>query len=259
MSDRPESARSAVAAGPAASPAPPSAGLTLGGVGDVADLAAFCARVLRLDPRGLVRLRGAADRTTAYSRLPLDVLVSRTVHSVQPGTDRTYAAHDLLAALDRALPMETGTITVAAPAHRDTEWRGMLPLATGWRRLEVIPAAAIERTVRAGMAAFESARGGPGATVVGEALLDHEALRVDDGDRTVILPLRVLHAAWRMGFLGAPAKAGDPPRAGDPDCGVSVAGGWVRLAAPYGSVYHRRTPALALGARRPSAPTLGAC
>jgi hypothetical protein len=216
-------------------PLPPpgrqAAGLRSGA--DVADLAAFCTRVLRLDPGALVRLRQSADRLTAFNRLPLEVLVSRTVHSGRPGTaDSTVAAADLLAAL------EGGGGEPGPP--RDAEWRGTLPPTAGWRRLDVVPVAAIDDAVRAGMAAFDSVRGRPDATAVGASLLDHEALTVSGGGQRVVLPLRVLHAAWRMGFLGA-----EPWRSGA-GCAVSVAGGWARLAAPHGSAYHRTAPGLSL-------------
>ena len=202
----------------------------LRGPADVADLAAFCARVLRLDPHGLVRLRQAEDRLAAYSRV-LEVLVSRTVHSGQPGRlDRTLSAAELLATLEGG----------AEAQPRDNEWRGTLPPATGWRRLDVVPVAAIHAAVRAGMATFEAVRSRPDASAVGESLLEHEALTVTGGDQRAVLPLRVLAAAWRMGFLGAePAQAGT-------GCAVSVAGSWARLAAPNGSAYHRTTPGIAL-------------
>ena len=198
---------------------------------DVADLAAFCARLMRFDPQGLVRMRRVADRLTAYSRLPLEVLVSRTVHSGQSTTvDTTLSAADLLATLEGGDP--------ARP--RDADWRGTLPPVAGWRRLDVVPVTAIDDAVRAGMAAFDAVRGRPDASAVGESLLDHEALTVSDGGHSAVLPLRVLHAAWRMGFFGA-----DPRNAGG-ECAVSVAGGWARLAAPHGSAYHRTAPGLSL-------------
>jgi len=211
-------------------PRPVAAGLRA--AADVADLAAFCSRVVRLDPGGLVRLRQSGDRLTAYSRLPLEVLVSRTVHSGQPGTaDRTVSVADLLACL------EGGGVP---PRPRDAEWRGSLPPGAGWRRLDLVPVTAIHDLVRAGMAAFDAVRGRPDAGAVGESLLDHEALTVSDRDQQVVLPLRVLHAAWRMGFLGP-----DPQHSGG-GCAVSTAGGWARLAAPHGSAYHRAAPGLTL-------------
>jgi hypothetical protein len=171
----------------------------------------------------------------------------------------------------------------------------------------------VRQLVRAGGQTLRAA--GPTAPAGGEGLLDHAALTVTGAGRTVVLPLRVLSAAWKMGFLGpesgapeAPAGGdvlggiaagpagggpGAPPAGGDvlggiaagpegggpaappagsevpggiaagPEDGrntrpaarpvpagpeqvvvVSAAGGWARLAAPYGSAYHRVTPEL---------------
>jgi hypothetical protein len=212
-------------------PLPDRVAVGLRGQADVADLAAFCSRVLRLDPHGLVRLRQAEDRLTAYSWV-LDVLVSRTVHRGQPGRlDRTLSAAELLATLEGS----------AEAPPRDAEWRGTLPPTVGWRRLDVVPVLAIQDAVRAGMAAFEAVRDRPDAAAVGESLLEHKALTVSGGDQRAVLPMRVLLAAWRMGFLGA-----EPPPV-DAGCAVSVAGSWARLAAPHGSAYHRTAPGLALG------------
>lgn len=239
--------------------APPGGGSVwvLRSPADLGDLAAFCARVRSLDAAGLVRLRQAAARLTAYSLLPLGVLVSRTVHTAEPGEfDRTVAAGDLLALLehegdvDRAIFAGGGSAgggsagaafvdAVGGGRARDGEWRGTLPPAAGWRRVDAVPVPAIEAAVRAGLAAFESVRGRPDASAVGESLLDHEALTVSSEDERVVLPLRVLQAAWRMGFLGA-----QPQAAGD--CVVSAAGRWVRLAAPHGSAYHQTTIGLTL-------------
>jgi hypothetical protein len=242
------------------------AGWALRSGADLADLAAFCTRVRLLDPDGLIRLRQSGERLTAYSLLPLGVLVSRTVRPAeQRDGDRTVTAADLLATLesgppagpdpghalgrsaagsgtgDRAGPGADGdAVGLGLPRSRDGDWRGTLPPASGWRRLDSVPVAAIAATVRAGLAAFESVRGRVDAAAVGESLLDHEALTVSSGDDHVVLPLRVLHAAWRMGFLGA------DPRPEDGDCAVSAAGRWIRLAAPHGSAYHQASIGLAI-------------
>jgi hypothetical protein len=76
----------------------------------------------------------------------------------------------------------------------------------------------------------------------GDALLYQDALTVSGAGRTVVLPLRVLSAAWRMGFLGPET---DLP-AERQVVAVSASGGWARLAAAYGSAYHRVAPSLGL-------------
>jgi hypothetical protein len=236
------------------------------GEAEMVDLGALCARVLRLDPNGLLRLRMVVERVTVYSMLPLDVLASLTVRSRQPSAgDRTVSAADLLGVIESAMSdacragssdacragssdgpepdRSARVLALSAAATRDGAWRGTLPPTTGWSRLDLVPVTAIAAVVRAGKTAFEPARGRPDAAVIGDTLLDHEALQVSDGERTVRLPLRVLYAAWRMGFLGA-----DPARSGG-HCAVSTAGGWTRLAAPHGSVYHQHRLGLSVTTR----------
>ena len=221
--------------------------LRLAGAADGGDLAAFLVRAVALDPAVLVRLRASAPlpvpadagggRVTAYARLPFGVPVSRTVGgSVEPG-DVTVAAADLLPLLD-------GGAEVVLPGRRDAEWRSGLPPAAGWVRLDEVPAEVVRSLVRAGAAALRAVPAGAAASA-GESLLDHESLTVSGAGRKATVPLRVLTALARMGFLGDPAG---PAAAGS--VVVSVApGGWVRLAAAYGSAYQRAAPVLGLRPR----------
>ena len=209
---------------------------------DAGDLAAFLSRGVRLDPAILVRLRTGDRRLTAYLRLPFGVLVSRSAGAEAAPRDVTVAAADLLAAMDRVAAGDP----VALPPSKDTAWRGALPPAAGWQRLDTVPAAVVREIVRAGGEALRAA--GPAGGGAGEALLYQDALTVTGAGRTVALPLRVLSAAWRMGFLGP--EAGRAPQAAAPGSGtvqivlISAVGGWARLAAPYGSAYHRSGPQL---------------
>jgi hypothetical protein len=229
---------------------------------DAADLAVFLSRAVTLDPAALVRLRSVGDRVAGYLVLPFGVLVSRSAAGRVAPADITVGAADLLAALDR-VPVGS---PIGLPPRRDADWRGALPPAADWQRLDSVPAAVVRQLVRAG---GETLRATGAAGTGGEGLLGHEALTVSGAGRTVVLPLRVLSAAWRMGFLGpevAPegAPAGDAvgPIAGAGPTGerirpaggrqpgpgqvvvVSAVGAWARLAAPYGSAYHRVTPEL---------------
>jgi hypothetical protein len=208
-------------------------GLRPDGPAERGDLASFLGRAAGLDPAAVVRLRGACDRVTAYVRLPFGVLVSRTVGGSAEPADVTVGAAELLAALDGAGP-------VGWPSRRDVEFRAALPPAGGWVALDSVPGDVVRALVRAGRDALRAVPAGS-AAAAGESLLDHESLTVSGAGRTAVLPLRVVGALTRMGFLG-----GDP--AADAVV-VSASGGWTRLAAPFGSAYHHTAPALGLTLR----------
>lgn len=208
-------------------------GLRPDGPAELGDLASFLGRAVGLDPAAVVRLRGSGDRVTAYVRLPFGVLVSRTVGGSAEPADVTVGAADLLAALDAG-----GSI--GWPSRRDVEFRAALPPAGGWVPLDSVPGDVIRALVRAGRDALRAVPDGS-AAAAGESLLDHESLTVSGAGRTAVLPLRVVSALTRMGFLG-----GDP--AADAVV-VSATSGWTRLAAPFGSAYQHTVPALGLSPR----------
>lgn len=215
--------------------------LRLAGPADAGDLAAFLGRMARLDPAALVRLRavGGAGAVTAYARLPFGVLVSRSARAEEAPPDATVGAAALLAVVE----VIGADRLVALPSRQDTAWRGQLPPAGGWQQLDRVPVDVVARLVRAGAATLK-AIGGQGNAGLSESLLDHEALTVTGADRTAVLPLRVLSAAWRMGFLGDIAPGGT-----DGTVVVSASGNWVRLAAPFGSAYHQTSKGLFVSPR----------
>jgi hypothetical protein len=225
-------------------------GLRLVRPADGSDLGSFLSRVVTLDAATLVRLRADGGRVTAYVRLPFGVLVSRTVDGDAEPADVTVAVADLLAAVDpspgRSVPAEASPAAPAAPAaaapwptRRDLQWRAALPPGAGWQRLDQVPGDVLRALVRAGREALRAVPAGAPASA-GESLLDHESLTVSGAGRTAVLPLRVIGALTRMGFLGD---------GGSDAVVVSASGGWVRLAGPYGSAYHHETSGLGLSIR----------
>lgn len=200
----------------------------------VAGIAPLARRVAALDPRGLLRLRLGGTVAAAYAWLPFGVLVGRTVR-VDPaamGIECVVRAHELISWLDG---------DDAPPRRRDTDWRGALPPAIGWRRVETVPAGVVRDVVRKGAATFRQAaarEGAPGAqprAEVADAVLDSVVLSATEGDLHAEITLRAMSALTRMGFL---------PRGSY--VAVDVCGRWSRLAAEYGSVYAER-PGMALG------------
>jgi hypothetical protein len=203
------------------------------------DAGAFVARVARLDRQALVRIvpvpGGAGVRL--WARLPYDVLAGRSVAtSADDGSgeleDATVGAADLLDALTGA--RGAGSTTLALPARQDAAWRGWLPADSGWQVVERVPGEVIRSLVSAGQSTVRSALD---PTRAGEAVLDHESLTVTDGEVSLAVPYRLLHAAVQMGFVGGDQSGTSPADVVE----VAVTPAWVRLAGVYGTVYRRRT------------------
>ncbi|MGC9669260.1 hypothetical protein ACNTMW_22210 [Planosporangium sp. 12N6] len=195
----------------------------------VADTGAYLARLVRLDPAALVRLRPAGDGTVAlWARLPFEVLVTRQVRAGL-ADDVTVRAADLLRTLDAGADR--------LPPRCDAQWRWPLPPAVS-RLVERLPAtevhrvgAAAETTLRAAVAGGVRGRA-VGERVLRDALLDHVPVVVltDDGTR-VEVPQRLVQAVVRMGFAGPPGAGGEVQ--------VRVAGGWVGLGGEFGTGWYR--------------------
>ncbi|MFE9656785.1 hypothetical protein [Micromonospora sp. NPDC006431] len=210
----------------------PTAGHGLDGV---ADAGAFLARLIRLDPATLVRLRPVpgVGRTALWARLPWGVLVVRTVTGTAPG-DVTVAAGELLAELSAG--------GAALPRRRDDGWRWPLPPPAS-RAVESLPAEDVRRIAAAAAGTLrEAATHGVAGRAVGEralrdALLDHVAVVVtpdDAPDAPVEVPQRLVQGLVRMGFVGTG------------DIRVRVAGRWVGLVGPYGAAWSRKVAELGL-------------
>ncbi|GAA3393551.1 hypothetical protein [Cryptosporangium minutisporangium] len=195
------------------------------------DLGVFLGRVVRLDSGALVRLRpSGTEYLTFWTQLPFDVLAARTVPGTWPD-DVTVAAAALLDATSLAPVGAGGAATLELPPRCDAAWRGSLPPERGWQPLDTVPADVVRRLITAGEQAFRAA----GSRAAGEALLDHETLRVrgeEAGAPETAVPFRLLMALARMAFLG------------EQPVSVAVAGPWLRLTATHGTVYRRRATAL---------------
>jgi hypothetical protein len=193
---------------------------------DLVEVAPLLRRAISLDRSALTRIRGAGDRVSALVRLPFGVLAARTVvvDGPLPDIDTTVRADDLVAWLDgdRAEP----------PDARDAQWRSGLPPTSGWQRIDTVPDTDVRSLVRSGAQALHDAaerEGVPGAqprAEVADALLDSVVVTVSNGTRSAEITLRTLSALTRLGFLPEGSHIA-----------VDIAGRWIRVAAPYGSVY----------------------
>ncbi len=190
--------------------------------------APFLARLTRLDPGALVRLRGAGpDAVALWGRVPWGVLVTRQV----PGPaveDTTVSA----AALLRMLTESDGPL----PPPRDADWRWPLPPGEG-SAVETLPAATVQRLGTAAAETVRAGRGRLGDRMLRDAVLDHVAVVVSTGDREVPVRQGMIQAVLRMGFMSTD---------GHGRITVRIAGGWVGLAAEHGSVWLQIAPSLTI-------------
>jgi hypothetical protein len=201
-------------------------------LGSPADAGAFLARIVRLDPAALVRLRPYGEGTVAlWTWLTIGALAVRVV----PGTAPADAVVAAAALLDAPLGTD-GTL----PPRRDNEWRGPLP-GGGFRRLDELPADVVAGLAAAGGRTFREAAAGrsrSGARAVTDAVLDHVAVAVTGpGGETADVPQRAIQALSSLGFVGA-----DPVP-------VDVTTAWLRLVGTYGAVHLRRGTGLDVLAR----------
>lgn len=211
---------------------------TAHGLSGVSDAGAYLARLTRLDPAALVRLRsgGAAEpgRTALWAKLPWDVLVTREVAGAGPG-DVTVSGAELL----RALAAGDDTL----PSRRDAQWRWPLPPTPG-TVVETVATAELTRLAGAAagtlreVTAVGLAGRAVGQRAVRDALLDHVALVVTPpSGGPVEVPQRLVQGVLRMGFLG-------PADVDGPHARVRVSGRWVGLSAPYGVAWLQRVKEL---------------
>jgi hypothetical protein len=204
------------------------------------DADAFLVRLLRLDPRAVVRLRPTGDgEGRLWARLPFGVVVARAVPTTVH-TDITVDAGELLAWLRDGDRPE--------PVARDPDWRWSLPPSDG-RTVEEVPVAEVARVAAAAARTLRSAAtAGVGGRAVGEravrdALLDHVPIVVTGpGGERVDVSQRLVQAVVRMGFL-PPVRPGDPAVGHPTSKRVDVVtvrrvGTWVGLAAAYGSAWY---------------------
>jgi hypothetical protein len=206
-------------------------GLTVAGGLDPDDVGPFLARLVRLDPGALVRLRPAAPGAVAlWGRVPWGVLVTRTV----PGpdltdlTDTTVGATALLTSL-------THSDGEPLPA-RDREWRWGLPPGPG-RTVETLPAAHLRRLGAAAAETLRAARGRTGERMLRDALLDHVPIVVTADDLKIHIRQGLVQALLRMAFVNTD---------GSGEVTVRVSGTWVGLGARYGAAWLQNGPSLAV-------------
>ncbi|MBW1601148.1 hypothetical protein JJV70_03320 [Streptomyces sp. JJ66] len=194
--------------------------------GEAVRVAAFLERLLRWEKNAAVRIQAAGGVAAVFARpARFEVLAVRTARLAEAdaGTelDVTVAAGELLELLDEKAASLRVPAAVTGPP-----WAGVMPPRRGWERLGELPPDAVRTVAAAAVGEFrERAEELPEAERTRQRL---DALAEEIWSRPLGrtgLPLRAVHAAHALGFLGGPEPLG-----------LLAAGPWLRLSTPHGSV-----------------------
>lgn len=167
------------------------------------------------------------DSVDVYVQTPFDCVASRRVN----GTASRDGAVVSLADLDAALARGESEI---GPA-RDHDWIGALPPKTGFQQREIVPVHVVRDLANEGRRLAKQFSGplGPPKSLLNQAVLTVEA-EPETGQSAVEIPMRMIFTCTSLGLIPGPGAPAEIPR----HLRISTAGRWVRMDAPFGSVYH---------------------
>ncbi|QMV84756.1 hypothetical protein HW450_10480 [Corynebacterium hindlerae] len=176
-------------------------------------------RAVALDARALVRVQplagGALD---VFVTTPFEVLASRRVLGEVSG-DAVFLAQQLI----------DGQLSPSPVAA----WPGALPPATGFVELDVLPVDVVHELAEQGRALARQFSGPLGPP---KSLLDQRVLRVEGDGGIAEVSMRAIFTCTSLGLIPGIATHPDLPR----HLRVASKGRWVRIDAPFGSVYESR-------------------
>ena len=205
-------------------------------------LRALLARATGLDASASVRLRQHdSDQTEVFVTTPFEVVASRRVDGVVGRDGAVVSAQALLDALHTSPdPEVTGSPVVLklGPA-RDPSWPGALPPADGFREIDSLPVSVVRELADQGQQLARQFSGpmGPPSSLLNQPVITVESTPDDQSGsaaQKVEIPMRMIFACTNLGLIPGFAAPMDVPR----HLRVAGQGRWVRLDAPFGSVYH---------------------
>lgn len=185
-------------------------------------LQSLIGRSVDLDASASVRFRQLGEWVDVFVTTPFQVVASRRIQGTASRDGAVVSAMELLDAL------RDNSETIG-PA-RDPNWPGALPPAEGFALVDNIPVDVVRELADKGQALARQFSGplGPPAS-----LLDQVVLTVEGEAGTAEITMRMIFACTSLGLIPGFAAPLDIPR----HLRVSVTGRWVRLDAPFGTVY----------------------
>lgn len=203
-------------------------------------LQALLGRALGLDANASVRLRALDEGSVdVFVTTPFEVVACRRIKGRPSRDGAVVTAQVLFDALSAHTAAESsGGAPIPLRAElgpaRDPSWPGALPPASGFELVDNIPVDVVRNLADQGQALARQFSGpmGPPAS-----LLNQTVVTVDNESGTQAeIPMRMIFACTSLGLIPGFAAAMDIPR----HLRVSAKGRWVRLDAPFGTVYRSR-------------------
>ena len=165
-----------------------------------------------------------APAVDVFVTTPFDCLAARRIEGEVSRDGAVVAAGDLLSALQEG--------RAAIGAARDANWPGALPPREGFAARDEVPVSVARQLADKGR---ELARQFSGPAGPPKSLLDSPVLTVDaESERPVEVPMRMIFTCTALGLIPGFAAPIDVPR----HLRIATAGRWVRMDAPFGTVYH---------------------
>jgi len=195
-------------------------------------LTTLLGRALGLDQAALARFSLVDDHVVdVFVTTPFDCLAARRVSGSASRDGAVVAANDLLNALRDAGDSGAADASREVGKARDMMWPGALPPATGFVERDIVPVGVARRLADEGRNLARQFSGPAGPP---RSLLDGIVLTADaDSAAPVEIPMRMIFACTALGLIPGFEAPAEIPR----HLRVATAGSWVRLDAPYGSIY----------------------
>jgi hypothetical protein len=174
-----------------------------------------------------VRLRQLADDVVdAFVTTPFEVVASRRVQGKVSRDGAVVSA----STLEQQLAEHDGTGVMELGPSRDASWPGALPPATGFSVVDTLPVTVVRELSDQGQKLTREFSGPMGPP---PSLLNQTVVTVEGNGQTVEIPMRMIFACTNLGLIPGFSASMDIPR----HLRVSSLGRWVRLDAPFGSIY----------------------
>ena len=198
-------------------------------------LHALLQRALGLQDDAYARFQRVGEHDVdVFVTTPFDCVASRRVCGTVSRDGAVVPARWVLEALDTA-PGEPGELGVS----QDQNWPGALPPAQGFTLREEVPIATARQLADEGRNLARQFAGPLGPPV---SLLDGVVITVDADERgpKLEIPMRAIFTCTSLALIPGFEAPVEVPRY----LRISSAGRWVRIDAPFGTVYHSKSLSL---------------